>query len=109
MRYIQLKEVQVDMILAADVANAQQMLPLRKGTCLTAQNLRMLKSWGIDRLYVALPTNDDTDSSAPTPENLIDIEQKILSRFTGPAENPIVSEICRVAAEIIHERMSLKE
>ena len=108
MQYIQLKEVQVDMILAADVDNAQQMLLLRKGTCLTAQNLRMLKSWGIDRLYVELPTNDDADS-AQTPENLIDLEQQILSRFTGPVENPIVSEICRVAAEIIHERMSLKE
>ena len=49
MRRIQLKEAQVDMILAADIDNAQQMLLLKKGTCLTAKNLRMLKSWGIDR------------------------------------------------------------
>ena len=108
MRCIQLKEAQVDMILAADIDNAQQMLLLKKGTCLTAKNLRMLKSWGIDRLYVELPANDDADN-AQTPENLIDLERQILSRFTGSAENPIISEICHVAAEIIHDRMPLKE
>ena len=108
MRCIHMKEAQVDMILAADVHHAQQMVLLKKGTCLTAQNLRMLKSWGIDRFYVELPANDDA-GSAQTLENLIDLEQQILSRFTGPVENPIILEICRVAAEIIHDRMPLKE
>lgn len=108
MRCIRLKEAQVDMVLAADVGNAQQMLLLKKGTGLTAQNLRMLKSWGIDRLYVELPANDD-GHDAQAPEKLIDLEHQIRSRFTGPVENPIISEICHVAAEIIHDRMSRKE
>jgi hypothetical protein len=107
-RRIQLQEAQVDMILAADVDNAQQMLLLEKGTCLTAKNLRMLKSWGIDRLYVELPANTDVDSDKPT-GNFIDLEQELLSRFTGSVESPIVQEICRVAAEIIHERRARQE
>jgi hypothetical protein len=96
------------MILASDAVNAQQMLLLKKGVCLTAENLRMLKSWGVAHLYVESPGHDDEEDFR-APATIIDLEQEILSRLTVPDGNPIVSEICRVAAEIIHERAILKE
>lgn len=108
MRCIHLREAQMGMVLAADVLNAQQMLLLEEGVCLSSQNLRMLKSWGIERLYVESP--GDVDSvSVKIPETVIDLEREIRSRFTGPAEGTIVSELCRVAADILHERAALKE
>ena len=108
MRRIQLKEARIDMILASDAVNAQQMLLLKKGVCLTAENLRMLKSWGVEHLYVEFP-GDDAEEDVRAPATIIDLEQEILSRFTMPAESLILSEICRVAAKIIHERADLKE
>jgi len=105
---IHLAEAQVDMVLAADAVNAQQMLLLKKGACLSAQNLRMLKSWGIERLYVELPGDEGPPKVQP-PKTIIDLEQEIRSCFTAPVESTIVSEICRVAAEIIHGRAALKE
>jgi len=107
-RSIHLREAQMGMVLAADVLNAQQMLLLGKGACLSSQNLRMLKSWGIERLYVEFPGDDDP-GSAKVPETVIDLEREIRSRFIGPAESTIVSELCRVAADILHERAALKE
>jgi len=107
-RRIQLKEAQIDMILAADAVNAQQMLLLKKGVRLTAENLHMLKSWGIEHLTVEFPGNDVAEN-VRAPVTIIDLEQEILSRFAVPAGNAIVFEICRVAAGILHERAALKE
>ena len=64
MHRIRLNEAQADMILAADVANAQQMLLLKKGARLTPQHLRMLKSWGVDCLYVQVPVEDKAERPA---------------------------------------------
>jgi len=107
-RCIPLNEAQVEMILAADALNAEQMLLLKKGTCLSAENLRMLKSWGIGRLCVESPA-DEKNENVKTPETIIDLEQEILSRFTSSVESTMVAEVCRVAAKIIHERDPLKE
>jgi len=104
---IRLNEAQVDMVLAADVTNAQQMLLLKKGAHLTSQHLRMFKSWGIDSLYVQMPAYDNAVDAKAT-ANTTDLETETRSRFTDDAENPIESEICRVAAEIIHTRPPLK-
>lgn len=107
MHRLRLNEAQADMILAADVANAQQMLLLKKGTRLTPQHLRMLKSWGVDSLYVQVPAADKGDD-AKTTANTTELELETRMRFMDPADTPIAAEICRVAAEIIHARLHLK-
>jgi hypothetical protein len=95
------------MVLSADAVNAQQMLLLKNGVRLTEQNLRMLKSWGVESLYVQLPDEDGADGS-DAPANNIDLEQETRARFKGASANPIVAEICRVAAEIVHARRDLE-
>lgn len=107
MHRIRLNEAQADMILAADVANAQQMLLLKKGARLTPQHLRMLKSWGVDGLYVQVPVEDkavDPETGANTTE----LESETRMRFMDDAATPIAAEISRVAAEIIHARLHPK-
>jgi hypothetical protein len=105
---IGLKEARVDMVLAADAFNAQQMLLLAEGTRLTAQNLRMLKSWGVDHIHVHWP-NDDDDVGFRRSANHIDLEQETLARYRDGSPPPAVAEICRVAAEIVHARRHPKE
>ena len=108
MRCIPLREAQVDMVLAADIVNSQEMLLLKRGVSLSAQNLRMLKSWGIEHLSVELP-GDDGAEDAQAQATIIDLENEILSRFIASSQNPVVREIGRVAAKIVHDRMPLRE
>ena len=67
----------------------------------------MLKSWGIDSLYVQVPVADKT-VEAKKAANTIELESETRMRFMDAAETPIEAEICRVAAEIIHARLQLK-
>jgi len=103
MRRILLKEAQAGMFLATDVVNTQQMLLLKKGASLTEKNLQMLKSWGVETISVQQSTSEDSETSRPS-DNSHDIEQEILAQFADTVENPIMAEICRVAAEIVYER-----
>ena len=102
MTRILLKDAQIGMVIIDDVVNTQQMLLLKKGVELSVKNLRMLKSWGVESVCVHQPGDDnemETDS-----DNSQAVEQGILERFGDTIENPVMSEICRVAACILRER-----
>jgi biotin carboxylase len=103
MRRILLKEACAGMSLAADAVNAQQMLLLKKGTALTEKSLQMLKSWGVETVCIAQSETEDIETVSPA-DNSAAIQEELLSQFADTVENPIMAEICRVAAEIVHER-----
>lgn len=103
MRRILLKEAQAGMTLAEDAVNTQQMLLLKKGILLTEKSLQMLKSWGVETISVQQSNPENTETSGSS-DNSQDIQQEILSRFADTIEDPIMAEICRVAAEIVYER-----
>ena len=103
MRRIPLKEASAGMSLAADAVNAQQMLLLKKGTALTEKSLQMLKSWGVETVCIAQSETEDSQTPGPADSSAV-IQEELLSQFADTIENPIMAEICRVAAEIVHER-----
>jgi hypothetical protein len=103
MRRILLKEACAGMSLAADAVNAQQMLLLKKGTALTEKSLQMLKSWGVEAVCIAQPETEDSETSGPA-DNSAAIQKEMLLQFADTVENPIMAEICRVAANIVNER-----
>jgi len=104
MRRILLKEAGIGMSLAVDAVNTQQMLLLKKGVLLTENNLRMLKSWGVETIAVEDSNPENTEATSPPAKNSDDIEHAILSQFGDTTDNPIMAEICCVAAGIVHER-----
>ena len=103
MQRILVKDAQVGMTLAEDAVNAQQMLLLKKGAPLTEKTLRMFKSWGVETICVQQSTGEN-----PSEEDKLrhhgDVEKNILERFGDSIEDPVMAEICRVTAEIIHSR-----
>jgi hypothetical protein len=101
---ILLKEAQPGMSLAADALNAQQMLLLKKGVLLTEKSLSILKSWGVETIAVEDSNPENTEATSPPANNSDDIEHAILSQFGDTTDNPIMAEICCVAAGIVHER-----
>jgi hypothetical protein len=104
MRRILLKEACAGMSLAADAVNAQQMLLLKKGAALTEKNLQMLKSWGVETVCIAQSETEDSETPDPS-DNSSAIQEELLTQFADTIENPIMAEICRVAAEIVNERI----
>jgi len=103
MRRILLKEASAGMSLAADAVNAQQMLLLKKGTALTEKNLQMLKSWGVETVCIAQSETENSETSIPA-DNSAAVQEELLKQFADTIENPIMVEICRVAADIVNQR-----
>jgi hypothetical protein len=101
---ILLKEAQAGMYLAADALNAQQMLLLKKGVILTEKNLTILKSWGVETIAVEDSNPEYSEATCPPDNDREDVEQSILAQFGATTDNPIMAEICRVAAGIVYER-----
>jgi len=106
MRRIRLKDARIDMVLAADVHNGQDMLLLKKGVALTEKSLRMLKSWGVEALQVQQADGEPADSPDPG-KNQAKIEKAMEARFGDTLADPVMAEICRAAAAIVHERNQL--
>jgi hypothetical protein len=107
MQRISLHDAQPGMTLMEDVTNAQQMLLLKKGAILTADNIKILKSWGVSRLKVEAPVAPDEDpalNSAASP--FASIAEVTALKFAEVDDDPIMVEIRRVAVEIIAARLT---
>ena len=108
MHRIPLAEAQPGMALAAGAVNAQQMLLLKKGAELTEKSLHMLKSWGVDAVWVAHPEGEAERAPCPT-DDCRDIQQEITARFGDTLADPIMEAICRSAIQIVSERQAMEE
>lgn len=106
MQQIPLVDAGPDMILAADVLNGQQMLLLKKGAALNTKNIKMLKSWGISLIEIeSIPVLKMVDPVSDRTAIRDDIEVRMKTKFGKTAENDVMREIRRVAANIIMGRL----
>lgn len=103
MRRIPLNDARVGMLLAADAVNAQQMLLLKKGAVLTENSLHMLKSWGVEAVWIAQEDTADSRVKCPSVSRDDPVED-MSSRFGDTLEDPIMVEICRSATRIVSQR-----
>ena len=107
MQRILLHDALPGMILAEDVMNAQQMLLLKKGALLTAENIKILKSWGVSIIHVAVaPSADENPSRRADATPLESMEKATALKFAGVEDDPIMAEIRRVSVEIIAGRLA---
>jgi hypothetical protein len=105
MQRIPLVDAEPDMILATDVVNDQQMLLLKKGTALSAKNIKMLKSWGVSAIDIeAGPIAEPNIEISDRTTVLAEIEVRMLKKFEQLDDDEVMHEIRRVATDIVTER-----
>jgi hypothetical protein len=105
MQRLALADAKPAMILAADVFSDQQMLLLKKGTALSDKNIKVLKSWGVSSLTIESERDvTGADAEIENRQHHEHIAARIKKQFDQLEANEVVTEICRVATEIIIAR-----
>ncbi len=98
------------MILAEPVHNFQGVLLLDTGAKLTEKSIRILKSWGVIKVCVVGKADVKNIRSAGARDHARSkIETELRRKFGDVPENPVVSEIMRVAGNLLERRALMKE
>ncbi len=105
MIYLNLREVKPGMVLAEPVENHQGMLLLNRGTELSSKNVRVLKSWGVIKVYVEGEDNEGIKNANEHERKVREaIERGLKERFIEVLEDPVMVEIMRVAIRRLEKR-----
>ena len=101
-----LSEIKPGMTLAKSVSDFHDVLLLKAGTELTPKTIRLLKSWGINRVWVAgqeAPQNEARDEQH---ENQIreTVNKYLQAKFDGVLDDPIMATIMESAGALITRR-----
>ena len=105
MIYLNLREVKPGMILAEPVENHQGMLLLNRGTELSSKNARILKSWGVIKVYVEGANNEGIRNANEHERKVREtIEKGLNEKFIEVQEDPVMVEIMRVAIRRLEKR-----
>jgi len=105
MIYLNLREVKPGMVLAEPVENHQGMLLLNRGTELSIKNARILKSWGVIKVYVEGENNEGIRNADEHERKVREtIERGLKEKFVGVLEDPVMVEIMRVAIRRLEKR-----
>lgn len=98
---VRIGEAKTGMVLASDAVNPAGALLLRAGHVLTEKNIRMLKSWGVGTIMVVNEEEAEPIETAQlAPTNDHSLEEELKRRFSRCLEDPIMTEVMRVALEI---------
>ena len=104
MDYVNIDLLEEGSVVARDVRSSSNMLLLPAGTALKANQINMLKTWGINRIFI--DTNEDTES----PEYLANekiLDEKIEELFIHNDNHAFINSL-KVAIRRFHRR-KLKE
>ena len=109
MKCVDVGSVEPGMVLAQPVYNHQGDLMFDVGSAITDKDVRVLKSWGVEKVWVE---KDNKDNVAGTKT---DIEDKTAETFNSDTledkfrdvlDDPVMAEIMRVAKKIQERRYS---
>jgi len=88
------------MVLAEDVKNRHGDILLPKGRLLTAKDVLILKTWGINEVDVEGIDRDKAEKSemeSLPPSVITSIEKEVAELFPEVSDNPVMQEIYRIA------------
>ena len=95
------------MILAESVYNQQELLLLEKDTALTKKRIWILKTWGINRVYVkGKPKEDGRTAVEIERENRESIEKELKAKFEDVIDNPVMKEIMKAAQRQLLKKLN---
>jgi hypothetical protein len=106
MTWLKIEDLKPGMILAEPVHSHQEVLLLAAGSKISKKNIRILKSWGIHRVFVKsesppLPISGGVVDSEVTPSIIKEIEAK----FSEVLDDPVMGEILKAASKQLNRRL----
>jgi hypothetical protein len=110
MHRIDLDKAKPGMTLAKSVLTLQDMLLLKPDVRLTEKNIHILKSWGIQEIWID-EAADEGASGRVEPENELrnSIDETLRVKFSETLSDPLMAEILRIAGNLLEKRMLKKE
>ena len=94
-------------VLAAPVRNHQGLMLLKAGTRISADNLRMLKSWGVTQVSVEGGGKGEIAPEGETARAQVTAdENRIREKFSQAGENPVMERIMEVAIRRLKRKTS---
>lgn len=98
------------MILAKPVYTLQDMLLLKSDVQLSEKNIHVLRSWGIQEIWVEGVSDEGHSRRARQENELRDsIDEDLRLKFSDSLPDPVMEEIMRVAGNLLERRFLKKE
>ena len=95
------------MVLARSVYNQQGLLLLEKGTAFTKKRIWMLKTWGIDQIFVKGQDQQDAESVFEVEfETREIIDRELHARFADVIDEPVMHAIMKAAGRQLQKRLT---
>ena len=110
MASLELKELRPGLVVAKQVKDLHGVLLIQEGTVLTEKNVLLLKSWGVDRVWVLEdPDEEKIIEKNPSGENAEIVEREVHQKFLDVLDDPVMVEIMRVAKIQLERRLYRKK
>ncbi|MBW1702112.1 MAG: hypothetical protein JRJ69_07195 [Deltaproteobacteria bacterium] len=111
---LKLDELRRRMILAKPVHNLQGVLLLDQGTELTEKNIWILKSWGVNQVWVEGGSEEGKEKEKeedvePEKKMKYAIQEELKEKFSEVLDDQVMVEILRVAGKQLEKRFLEKE
>jgi hypothetical protein len=104
---LRLDELKPGMILAEPVYNQQDLLLLEQGTALTKKRIWMLKTWGLEQVWVkGKPRGNDKGPDEGGMETKETIENELKKKFADVADDPVMAEIMKAAGRQLQKSLN---
>lgn len=110
MIWLLIEELKAGMILAEAVYSHQEVLLLGAGARITKKNIRMFKSWGINRVFVKgeLPPSRNPGEAVER-EVSESTETALKAKFSDVLDDPVMVEIFKAANKALTRRRQNSE
>lgn len=110
MHLIDLEKAEPGMMLAKSVYTLQEVLLLKPDVRLTEKNIHILKSWGINEIWIDDAAGDGVVGRMETEhERRTSINDELRTKFSETLPDPLMEEILRVAGDLLEKRLLKKE
>ena len=110
MASLDLKELRPGLIVAKQVKDLHGVLLIQEGTVLTEKNVLLLKSWGVDRVWVQEDPHEEKSTEKNAAGEMAEIvEREVNQKFLDVLDEPVMVEIMRVAQIQLEKRLYRKK
>ena len=104
---LKIDELKPGMIMARSVYNQQELLLLENDTPLTKKRIWMLKTWGIDDVFVKGKSKSSGETVFETEsETRETIDRELKAKFADVSDDPVMMEIMNAALRQLNKRLS---
>ncbi|MBN1277417.1 MAG: hypothetical protein JXA35_07970 [Deltaproteobacteria bacterium] len=106
MKVLKSRELTPGMITARPVYNLQGILLLNRGVELSEKNIWILRSWGVNEVWIE-GGKEEEEKKEKDPENQLTdlVDNKIKEKFAGVPDNQVMMEIMRLSRKHLEKRL----